>query len=306
MPLSVDEFGPLRILPAGTRVVVRAGQPKAGSVGVITRSPTDATHHYRVRLVNGDEEGLRRSEFSVLREMQSAGLLAAGLQQPAISLERHIVYRCIVGSRAYGLHDQDSDTDVRGIFVPPAEAHWSLYGVPEQIECDETQECYWEIQKFLTLALKGNPNILECLYTPEVLHATDIGRELLEIRDIFLSRLIYQTYNGYVLSQFKKLNQDLRQRGVVRWKHAMHLIRLLLTGIDALREGVVRVCVTEHRPALLAIKRGETPWGDVDSWRVALHAEFEAAYASSSLPERPDYARANDLLIRARRWGLGA
>ena len=29
--------------------------------------------------------------------------------------------------------------------------HWSLYGVPEQLESPGTEECYWELQKFLNL-----------------------------------------------------------------------------------------------------------------------------------------------------------
>src|SRR3989454_1394671 len=33
-----------------------------------------------------------------------------------------------------------------------------------------------------------------------------------------------------MMSQFKKLEQDLRARGEIKWKHAMHLMRLLLSG----------------------------------------------------------------------------
>ncbi|OQZ02580.1 MAG: nucleotidyltransferase, partial [Planctomycetes bacterium UTPLA1] len=215
---------------------------------------------------------------------------------------RHVIFRCVVGSRAYGLEHDDSDTDIRGVYLPSADAHWSLFGVPEQLESDETQECYWELQKFLTLALRANPNILECLYTPEVLYADTIARELLDMRAVFLSRLIYQTFNGYVLSQFKKLEQDLRTRGAIRWKHAMHLIRLLLAGVVALRDGHVPVHVEEHRDWLLAIKRGEMAWEQVDTLRLRLHGEFETAYAETKLPERPDYDRASALLVKARRW----
>lgn len=43
----------------------------------------------------------------------------------------HLIYRCVVGSRAYGLETPESDTDRRGFFLPPAELHWSLDGVPE-------------------------------------------------------------------------------------------------------------------------------------------------------------------------------
>ena len=121
------------------------------------------------------------------------------------------------------------------------------------------------------------------------------------MRDIFLSRLVYQTYNGYVMSQFKKLEQDIRARGEIKWKHAMHLIRLLLSGVTVLKEGFVPVRVDEHRDELLAIRRGELNWDEVNARRLALHQDFDAALATTKLPERPDYEKANAFLIRARR-----
>ena len=76
--------------------------------------------------------------------------------------------------------------------------------------------------------------------------------------------MIFQTFNGYAMSQFKKIEQDIRTQGEVRWKHAMHLLRLLLTGAQTLREGRVPVRVEAHRDRLLSIKRGEVPWPEVD------------------------------------------
>jgi uncharacterized protein len=188
--------------------------------------------------------------------------------------------------------------------LPPAELEWSLYGVPEQLECAETQEHYWELQRFLVLALKANPNVLECLYSPIIEKTTPLAEELLAMRSIFLSRLVYQTYNGYVMSQFKKMQTDIRNQGEVKWKHVMHLIRLLISGIDVLLEGAVRVHVENHREHLLAIKRGTVPWEQTEQWRLALHQQFDAALQSTKLPERPDYERANAFLIRARRAAL--
>src|ERR1043165_3613194 len=59
------------------------------------------------------------------------------------------------------------------------------------------------------------------------------------------------------MSQFKKIEQDIRNRGEVRWKHAMHLLRLLLTGASTLRDARVPVRVEAHRERLLTVKRGE-------------------------------------------------
>lgn len=283
-------------------MVLRGDRQSGGKVGVIVGSPVDPFHAYRVRWVDGQEQSLNRAELEPLKFIQSAGMRRPESADAAQSLERHVIYRCIVGSRAYGLEHESSDIDTRGIYVPPAEDHWSLFGVAEQIESDEAQSCYWEIQKFLTLALKANPNILECLYTPLVQHADERAQELLEMRAAFLSRLIYRTYNGYVLSQFKKLEQDLRARGALRWKHAMHLIRLLLAGIVALREGHVPVRVEQHREALLEIKHGARTWDEVNAWRLRLHGEFEDAHSATTLPERPDDPQVNALLVRIRRW----
>ena len=300
---------PHLIIPAGTQVVTlvdargRAGGRACprGSVGEVFAAPQDNSHSYHVRFPDGTEAALRRHEFAVRKHHQAGELLRPDDALSDFRLYDRRIYVCVVGSRAYGLDGDASDTDRRGIYLAPAELHWSLYGVPEQLENKDREECYWELQKFLVLALKANPNVLECLYTPIVERAEPLAQELLAMRDSFLSKLVYQTYNGYVLSQFKKLEQDRRNRGGVRWKHAMHLIRLLLQGVAVLREGHLPVRVTEHRERLLAIRRGDMAWEEVNRWRLSLHEEFEAAYAATGLPGRPDYARVNDFLVRARR-----
>ena len=297
------------IVPIGTQVVTRvevtpsgggSAMPK-GIVGELVKSPADSTHAYRVRFHDGAEANLRRHEFSLLKHVKTGPLGDPDRLLKEFDLFEFVIYRCIVGSRAYGLSNDESDTDRRGIYLPPADLQWSLYGVPEQLESPETEEVYWELQKFLVFALKANPNVLECLYTPLVETTTALAEELLAMRSAFLSRLVYQTYNGYVLSQFKKLEQDWRAAGEVKWKHAMHLIRLLLSGITVLREGFVPLSVEEHRDKLLAIRRGEVPWDDVNTWRLELHQCLNQAYESTELPETPDYERVNNFLVRARR-----
>ena len=307
--MSDGSDNPHLILSVGTQVValVEVRRPDGtvahprGAAGEIIQSPADAWHAYRVRFPDGIEVALSRRELAVLRE-HIAGDLRAAEPLAEYRLFDHVIYRCVIGSRAYGLDHETSDTDLRGIYLPPADAHWSLYGVPEQLENPDTQETYWELQKFIVLALKANPNVLECLYTPLIEHATPLARELLDMRDSFLSKIVYQTYNGYVMSQFKKLQADLRNRGEVKWKHVMHLTRLLLSGVTALREGFVPVRVDDtHRERLLAIKRGEIPLEEIEAWRLSLHHDFDDAVQSTKLPDRPDYERANALLLKARR-----
>jgi len=270
-----------------------------GAVGVVTRTPAIEGEHFLVRFPDGFEKSLQRSQIEVLKHFKDR--LGDGSSSSEFDLESFIIYRCVVGSRAYGLDNDESDTDRRGIYLAPAELQWSLFGAPEQFEDNATQSCYWELQKFLTMALKANPNILECLYSPLVEKVTPLGAELIAARQGFLSQMIFQTFNGYAISQFKKIEQDIRNQGEVRWKHAMHLLRLLLTGAATLREARVPVRVEAHRERLLAVKRAELQWAEVETWRKELHHDFEQALTETKLPERPDYEAANRFLIKARR-----
>jgi len=297
-------MNPNQIISAGTSVVIsdniiRKGDVlfPEGAVGVIVESPADHTHTYQIRFPDGTVLAMKRAEFSIQKIFRREGMERDVLKDR--DLFEHVIYRCVIGSRAYGLDHEGSDTDLRGIYLPPADMHWSLYGVPEQLE--QGEEAYWEMQKFLKLALKANPNILECLNTPMVEYATPLAHELRDIRDVFLTKLVYQTYNGYVMSQFRKLKKHREKHGTIKWKHAMHLIRLLLAGITALKDGYIPVDVGDYRDDLLAIRHEKRTWQEVNMWRLELHKEFDALYPVTKLPDRPDYDAVNAYLIKARR-----
>jgi predicted nucleotidyltransferase len=217
------------------------------------------------------------------------------------AFEPHIILRSVVGSRAYGLASDGSDTDRRGVFLPPAALHWSLDGVPDRLVDPVTQDCYWELKPFLLLALKATPVVLETLYTPLVEHATPLARELIEMRSCFLSKLAHESYQAQADAQLKRLGQDLRKAGEPKWKAAMHLLRGLLAGIAVLRDGVVPLDVGKHRDRLLAVRDGRLTWKEFHAWRAVLLEEFEAAYAGTTLPDLPDQARVEAFLLRARR-----
>lgn len=293
-------------LPAGSRVValvpVRGSQAAIvhprGAVGLVTRTPAVAGERWLVRFPDGFEATFAREEMELLETWKKGGGTSPGSED--FRFADHIVFECVVGSRAYGLETDASDVDTRGVYLAPPRLLCSLYGAPEQFEDHETQSCHWELRKFLVMALKANPNVLECLFSPLVLLASPLGTELRALRSSFLSQLVFQTFNGYALSQFKLIERDQRHAGGIRWKHAMHLLRLLISGIGALRHGHLEVRVETERERLLAVKRGELAWDAVAAWRQALHAEFEQALLTTPLPERPDYEAANAFLLSAR------
>lgn len=216
----------------------------------------------------------------------------------------HTIYSCVMGSRAFGLATEDSDTDRRGVYLAPTPLFWRFEKPPAHVEGPAEEQFSWELERFCELALRNNPNILECLHSPVVEHVDATGRELLALRGAFLSRQAHTTFVRYAEGQRRKLEADVRQYGAPRWKHAMHLLRLLTSCRDLLRSGELRVDVGEERERLLAVKRGEVSWEDAERWMGRLQDEADRARDTSPLPAAPDRARVEDFLVRARKAAL--
>lgn len=297
---------PTFIISVGTQVVLRADKhvpgtdqvKPAGSVAEVLESPASNKRPYLIRFVDDVTLRVKFAELIVRRRE-----IEEELTTPGADLRQYVILRVALGSRAFGLATDTSDEDRRGVFLPPAELMWSLFKPPEQIEAfaEGIEEVDWELEKFLRLALQANPNILEVLWSPRVLHCDEIGRELSELRTAFLSRHLYRTYSGYVLSQFRLMRRNHEKNGTYKAKHAMHLIRLLYSGIHALRSGDILVDVGEHREELLHIRSGALSFEEVRTRALELDQLFQKAFAATQLPERPDYERVNRFLVQARR-----
>ncbi|WP_420032894.1 DNA polymerase beta superfamily protein [Streptomyces sp. cg28] len=218
----------------------------------------------------------------------------------------HTVYACVMGSRAFGLATEGSDTDRRGVYLAPTPLFWRFDKPPTHVDGPADEQFSWELERFCELALRANPNILECLHSPLIEKLTPTGEELLALRGAFLSRRAHETFARYAAGQHKKLEADVRVHGAPRWKHAMHLLRLLTSSRDLLRTGALRIDVGEEREALLAVKRGEVPWPEVDRRMARLTEEADAAADRTPLPAEPDRPRVEDFLFRTRRASAAA
>ncbi|TMR36636.1 nucleotidyltransferase [Nonomuraea zeae] len=208
-----------------------------------------------------------------------------------------MILSVVMGSRAYGLETETSDTDRRGVFVAPTAAFWRLDKPATHRDGPLPEQFSWEVERFCTLALDANPTVLECLWSPIVEVITPAGRRLRDLRGAFVSQRAHQTFAGYAATQFRRLDP-----AAPKWKQAMHMIRLLLSGLHLVRHGEPLVQVGPHRERLLAVKRGELAWAEVVAWQAALSAELAAS--PSVLPERPDRDRVEDFLVGVRKENL--
>ncbi|MFC4007139.1 DNA polymerase beta superfamily protein [Nonomuraea purpurea] len=208
-----------------------------------------------------------------------------------------LILSVVMGSRAYGLETDDSDTDRRGVYAAPTAAFWRLDKPPTHRDGPLPEQFSWEVERFCVLALDANPTVLECLWSPIVEVITPAGRRLRELRTAFVSEKVRHSFAGYSDAQLRRLDP-----AAPAWKRTMHMLRLLLSALHLVRHGEPLIQVGPHRERLLAIKRGEVPWAEVDAWRQSLSAELAATRCT--LPERPDRRRVEDFLASVRRENL--
>jgi hypothetical protein len=198
-------------LPHGTEVITRVdkvlGERRLpqGSIG-------------RVVAVDGDQvdvlvvgQGTARYQRGVLTPRRAGqGRWAMRRFAAWEALRRCAVLEATVGSRAWGLADAGSDTDLRGAYLLPLPWTTGLGDPPLDLVSVDGSATYWEVGKMVRQALRADPNTLELLFVGSVRALDPVGEWILEARDAFVSTEIYGSFGRYALSQLKRLLQSMR------------------------------------------------------------------------------------------------
>lgn len=199
-------------LPNGTQVTLSLNVTTptgrvlpTGSVGRVVRTRGAQVD---VLVVGAGTLELQRSQVKVLKE----GQLRFALSRQAAwdALLPNVVLRAVVGSRAWGLAQDGSDTDHRGIMVLPF--HWTvgLLRPPQELVSLDGSDTYWSVDKAVRQALRADPNTLELLFVDGVTATHEMGAWLLAERDAFVSQHILGSFGRYAVSQLHKLQQSSR------------------------------------------------------------------------------------------------
>jgi hypothetical protein len=189
----------------------------AGSVGTVVELLPDG--RLRVRVVGRGEHVYARSE---LRPAQAGQIrFAVARARDEAALLPCVVLEATVGSRAWGLAEDGSDHDVRGVFLLPFGWREGLATPPAVLVSADGSATWWEVERTIRQALRADPNTLEMLFVPQRRVLDPLGQRLLDARHVFVSQAIYGAFGRYALAQAKRLRQSLRlaeHRGqVLEW-----------------------------------------------------------------------------------------
>lgn len=218
------------------------------------------------------------------------------------------------GSVAHGTAgDVIDDVDVVGVFIAPDSHYFGLsrFEHIERIGVDGKYDfALFEIRKYFRLLLKSNPNVLSLLWLPQNLYIiqTGWGHQLIENRQLFMSKALYRSFGGYAFSQLKRMTRSCTEQAYqgrkrrerfekfgYDCKSAAHLIRLLRMGIEALTTGEINV-VRHDAKQLKEIKVGQWKLSQVKTEANRLQILLDKAFVRCELPNKPDYVKAERLL----------
>ena len=230
-----------------------------------------------------------------------------------------LLFATISGSHLYGFPSPDSDYDLRGVHILPVQEVIGLNPGRETIEVSEVREelsidlVTHDVKKFFSLLLKKNGYVLEQLYSPLIVYTSLAHEELKAIAKNCITRHHSHHYFGFAETQWRLFEKEIPRRV----KPLLYVYRVLLTGIELMRTGVVEANLVQlnevfklpYIPDLIEQKKSRAEKSILTDADVAFHqgeyqrlrGELESAYQTSILPEMPSaQAALNDLLVRLR------
>lgn len=229
-----------------------------------------------------------------------------------------LLFATVSGAHLYGFPSRDSDIDLRGAHLLPAQ---DLLGLREP---EETRSRMWDrddvemdlvthdLRKFVRLMLNRNGYVLEQLLSPLVVHSTPAHEELIALAPGVLTSHHAHHYRGFAGTQWRLFEK------AAELKPLLYAFRALLTGIHLMRSGEVQAHlptllaeVPEAPPYLAALIEAKVaaehggyagpPLGGVRADIEALHAVLDAAQAGSALPEQVSaYDALDEFVVRRR------
>lgn len=212
--------------------------------------------------------------------------------------------KVIVGSQAHGLASPDSDFDYRGVFAVSTSDLCKIGGSVSHTSWLEGKDddTSWEVGKFLLMATKSNPTILEIFLAPSK-ETTPFGDEIRALfPHVWNSNDVKNAFVGYGVNQRKKFFENHEKRAP---KYACAYLRVLFNAWQLLSTGTFSVNLVGSPVFELCAKFKA---GNYDIGEVIQHCYEWEGKVTKAFTDNPDKKTnlepVNELLLKIRKENL--
>lgn len=147
-------------------------------------------------------------------------------------LGNNVIMLFLGGSHAYGMNTLQSDLDVRGCALNSKREILTKENFEQVIDHD-TDTTIYGFNKFIGLLAGSNPNVIESLGLKKehYLYLSPIGKDILENKNMFLSKKAAITFAGYANSQLNRLDHK-SSRTVAQAEKEQHVLNSITSASE--------------------------------------------------------------------------
>ena len=151
-------------------------------------------------------------------------------------LGKRIILLGLAGSYSYGTNNENSDIDFRGITLNKKSDLTGLT-IFEQYVDDNTDTVIYSFNKIIKLLMSCNPNTIELLglKLEHYLFLNDLGKKLIDHRELFLSKLAIYSFGGYAQAQLRRLQNALARDNYPQAEKEKHILNSIKTAMYELK-----------------------------------------------------------------------
>lgn len=152
-------------------------------------------------------------------------------------LKNRIIFLTLGGSHAYGTNIATSDVDIRGCAL---NSPTDILGMTnfEQVVNTATDTTVYSFNKLVSLLMSCNPNTIEMLgCKPEhYIVQTDLGREMVANRKMFLSQKAVDSFGGYANQQLRRLENALARDRLPQARQEEHVLHSMESAVKSFQD----------------------------------------------------------------------
>jgi hypothetical protein len=220
-----------------------------------------------------------------------------------IEMRGWLLFSKVWGSWSHDTQLPTSDVDYTGVYVAYNKDLLGLHPPADTLTGNKPDYQIHEVKKFCDLLLKGNPGIIEMLFTERMKWSELKWAPLYEARKLFLSANVVRQYLGYSVAQLQRLRHGKSVHstgGVPGEKWCYHMVRVAWDAERIAEGGEPKVWKDgEEKDKLMAIRTGA--WSTEQAVREAEEtiARIDAR-KPWPIPERANEKFLNNWLLSIR------